>query len=101
MIGGMSDNGGLSDIEPGGMSDNSDLSDIEPGLNQTNRSDDLRTRIATAIAQADGDLPGMEPDSCDYEMADAVIAELEADYILVPKGRIRSAEKLGLTGDGE
>ncbi len=37
---------------------------------------DLRTRIAYAIAQADGDEPGMEPASCDYEMADAVIAEL-------------------------
>jgi hypothetical protein len=37
---------------------------------------DLRTRIAYAIAQADGDDPGMEPASCDYEMADAVIAEL-------------------------
>lgn len=40
-----------------------------------------------------------------YDDADAVIRELEADYILVPKGhtiaRIRSAEKLGLTGDGE
>lgn len=33
----------------------------------------LRDRIAYAIAQADGDLPGMEPASCDYEMADAVI----------------------------
>jgi hypothetical protein len=37
---------------------------------------DLRTRIAYAIAQADGDEPGMEPAACDYEMADAVIAEL-------------------------
>lgn len=37
---------------------------------------DLRTRIAYAIAQADGDLPGMEPDSWDYVLADAVIAEL-------------------------
>jgi hypothetical protein len=37
---------------------------------------DLRTRIAYAIAQADGDDPGMEPASCDYEMADAVIREL-------------------------
>lgn len=37
---------------------------------------DLRDRIAYAIAQADGDLPGMEPASCDYEMADAVIREL-------------------------
>ena len=36
--------------------------------------DNLRTRIAYAIAQADGDEPGMEPASCDYEMADAVIA---------------------------
>mgnify|MGYP003608899370 CR=1 FL=1 len=39
-------------------------------------TDILRDRIAHAIAQADGDLPGMEPASCDYEMADAVIAEL-------------------------
>jgi hypothetical protein len=37
---------------------------------------DLRTRIAYAIAQADGDEPGMEPASCDYEMADAIINEL-------------------------
>lgn len=37
---------------------------------------DLRTRIAYAIAQADGDLPGMEPDSWDYVLADAVIREL-------------------------
>ena len=37
---------------------------------------DLRDRIAYAIAQADGDPPGMEPASCDYEMADAVIREL-------------------------
>ena len=36
----------------------------------------LRTRIAYAIAQADGDLPGMEPDSWDYVLADAVIREL-------------------------
>jgi hypothetical protein len=36
----------------------------------------LRDRIAYAIAQADGDLPGMEPASCDYELADAVIREL-------------------------
>jgi hypothetical protein len=36
----------------------------------------LRDRIAYAIAQADGDLPGMEPDSWDYELADAVIREL-------------------------
>jgi hypothetical protein len=40
---------------------------------------DLRTRIAYAIAQADGDEPGMEPASCDYEMADAVIAELKLE----------------------
>lgn len=37
---------------------------------------DLRTRIAYAIAQADGDLPGMEPAQQDYELADAVIQEL-------------------------
>lgn len=36
----------------------------------------LRDRIAYAIAQADGDLPGMEPASCDLEMADAVIEAL-------------------------
>lgn len=39
-------------------------------------AEDLRTRIAYAIAQADGDLPGMEPDSWDYVLADAVIREL-------------------------
>jgi hypothetical protein len=37
---------------------------------------DLRARIAYAIAQADGDLPGMEPDLPDYDLADAVISEL-------------------------
>jgi|LakMenE18May11ns_1017448.scaffolds.fasta_scaffold9934424_6 hypothetical protein len=36
-------------------------------------ADNLRDRIAYAIAQADGDPPGMEPASLDYEMADAVI----------------------------
>ena len=39
----------------------------------------LRDRIAYAIAQADGDEPGMEPASCDYEMADAVIEALNLD----------------------
>ena len=34
---------------------------------------DLRTRIAAAIAQADGDIG---PDSWDYKLADAVIREL-------------------------
>ena len=63
-------------------------------------SDNLRDRIAAVIEsiriQRDGDAA---------RMADAVIRALEDDYILVPKGhtiaRIRSAEKLGLTGDGE
>ena len=39
-------------------------------------TDNLRDRIAYAIAQADGDEPGMEPASCDYEMADAVIRDV-------------------------
>ena len=34
--------------------------------------DNLRHRIAYAIAQADGDMPGMEPDSWDFHLADAV-----------------------------
>lgn len=38
--------------------------------------DGLRDRIAYAIAQADGDLPGMDPASWDYELADAVIEAL-------------------------
>lgn len=64
-------------------------------------TDDIRTRIAAAICT---DNPfGWTAYMCE-EAADAVIAQLEADYILVPKGhtiaRIRSAEKLGLTGDG-
>lgn len=42
---------------------------------------DLRTRIAYAIAQADGDLPGMEPDSWDYILADAVIRELAESFV--------------------
>jgi hypothetical protein len=40
---------------------------------------DLRTRIAYAIAQADGDLPSMEPDTWDYKLADAVIRELKLE----------------------
>jgi hypothetical protein len=51
----------------------------------------LRDRIAYAIAQADGDLPGMEPDSWDYELADAVIRELGLTRVTrserVPKHR--------------
>ena len=56
------------------------------------RSDSLRDRIAYAIAQADGDEPGMDPASCDYEMADAVIEALKlhvvtvGDYQTVIKG---------------
>ena len=46
-------------------------------------SKDLRTRIAYAIAQADGDLPGMEPDSWDYVLADAVIRELRLHVVMV------------------
>ena len=42
-------------------------------------SDNLRHRIAYALAQADGDEPGMEPASCDYEMADAVISDLNLE----------------------
>ena len=42
-------------------------------------SDNLRHRIAYAIAQADGDEPGMEPAECDFEMADAVIAALNLE----------------------
>jgi len=36
----------------------------------------LRDRIAYAIAQADGDEPGMKPAECDYGMADAVIRDV-------------------------
>lgn len=58
-------------------------------------TDDLRTRIIAALLSEDDVAL----------MADAVIEELDRDYILVPKwhtiARIRSAEKLGLTGDGE
>ena len=46
------------------------------GIPRAVTTDDLRHRIAYAIAQADGDAPGMEPASCDYEIADAVIREL-------------------------
>ena len=69
---------------------------------------DLRNRIAAVIARMNDcwcEDCNIEPDEFDLMVADAVIRELEADYILVPKGhtiaRIRSAEKLGLTGDGE
>ena len=65
------------------MSDLDDQREKRPGsrdrINQIKDEMDrdvLRTRIAYAIAQADGDLPGMEPASCDYELADAVIAKL-------------------------
>jgi len=37
------------------------------------QSKHLRYRVAYAIAQTAGDPEGMEPASCDYEMADAVI----------------------------
>lgn len=56
------------------MSDNQAETDIAAATVAHNG--DLRDRIAYAIAQADGDEPGMEPASCDYEMADAVIREL-------------------------
>lgn len=57
--------------------------------------DVLRTRIAYAIAQADGDLVGMTPASCDYEMADAVIAALG----LEPERRVGPGEPgEGLSG---
>ena len=46
------------------------------GIPRAVTTDDLRHRIAYAIAQADGDAPGMKPASCDYEMADAVIEAL-------------------------
>lgn len=63
---------------------------------------DLRTRIKAAIAKADQDW--CSDNDLYADMADAVIRELNRDYVLVPKGhtiaRIRSAEKLGLTGDG-
>jgi hypothetical protein len=44
-------------------------------------TDNLRDRIAYAIAQADGDEPGMDPASCDYEMADAVIAAVNLKLV--------------------
>ena len=56
------------------MSDNQAETDIAAATVAHNGG--LRDRIAYAIAQADGDLPGMEPASCDYEMADAVIEDL-------------------------
>ena len=46
-------------------------------------SDNLRHRIAYALAQADGDEPGMEPAECDFEMADAVIAALKLHVVTV------------------
>jgi hypothetical protein len=83
-------------------------------------SDDLRTRIAAVIVkhhtdcddtvdgtwtQCECDAGWRREDEWAVHLADAVIRELDADYILVPKGhtisRIRSAEKLGLTGDGK
>ncbi len=45
----------------------------------------LRDRIAYAIAQSYGDPPGKKPATWDYELADAVIRELEDGYVLVPK----------------
>ena len=50
-------------------------------------TDNLRDRIAYAIAQVEGDEPGMEPAECDYAVADAVIQgvltpEFFADLII-------------------
>lgn len=56
------------------MTDKPDIPDIAPAT--VAHDGNLRDRIAYALAQADGDEPGMEPASCDYELADAVIAEL-------------------------
>ena len=53
-----------------------------------NQSDDLRTRIAAVLAEADG-MPWKmwsKPSRDGYLLrADAIIRELEADYVLVPK----------------
>ena len=46
-------------------------------------SDDLRTRIIAAIARADQDW--CSDNNLHEDMADAVIEELEAGYVLVPK----------------
>ena len=56
------------------MTDKSGIPDIAAAT--VAHDGDLRDRIAYAIAQSDGDEPGMKPASCDYEMADAVIEEL-------------------------
>lgn len=66
---------------------------------------DLHGRITAALLRED-QLRVCKLSDADIKfMADAVIRELKDDYILVPKGhtiaRIRSAEKLGLTGDGK
>lgn len=55
-------------------------------------TDTLRTRIAYAIAQADGDMPGMEPDSHDRHLADAVIAELALTQQFLVDGIISDGE---------
>ena len=68
---------------------------IPRAAEQDDKQNVLRDRIAYAIAQSDGDEPGMKPASCDYEMADAVIAELglrrasrpnDYDHVQYPPG---------------
>ena len=69
----------LADMAPPRLVINRDCTPLElPAEWKAGMTDDnLRHRIAYAIAQADGDEPGMEPASCDYEMADAVIKALD------------------------
>lgn len=65
---------------------------------------DLRTRIIAAIAKADQDWCSDDP--LHEDMADAVIRELDLGIPCANDGcrmrqiARRSAEKLGLTGDG-
>ena len=68
------------------MSDNPAQADIKDVTVTDNG--DLRDRIAYAIAQADGDPPGMEPASFDYELAD-VVADLLID--MAGKGELLKA----------
>jgi len=70
----------MSDIVSGGISDKDALSDI-----------DLRNRIATIVHEKDtvqccDECTISSPGPWDYEVADAIIEALKADYVPVPKG---------------
>ena len=68
------------------------------GIPRAVTTDDLRHRIAYAIAQADGDAPGMKPASCDYEMADAVIEALGLEVTVTARSSDGSFRSFSIEG---